>query len=426
MDAFTMRRQRRAANTRLIHPETLRMRDWVLPGAMVVWGQAGAEPVTLTAALMRERHAIGGFRAGIGLTLSDTASPEFGDVVRFTSYCASAHNRRLTEAGLLDILPIPYSQFAAALAPVDVLLLHLPPAGPDGRHSLGLVQEYLLPLIETARIVIAEINDRMPPVCGQATIAADELDGVLHTSRPLLELPPARIGPVERQVARNVADLIEDGATLQLGLGQIPEAVLDALRQHRDLGIHSGVIGDGVADLMEAGAITNARKAIDTGVSVTGWLLGSRRLYDFARDNPALLVCPTRYTHDPAVLGKLNRFTAINSAIEVDLTGQINAETVGPHYVGGVGGAAEFLRSAHGSPGGLPIVALPSTVAKSGASRIVAKLSGPVSTPRSEAGLIVTEHGVADLRGRSLRERRTLMLSIAAPEWRDRLDSDAR
>ncbi|MFB9950573.1 acetyl-CoA hydrolase/transferase family protein [Rhizobium puerariae] len=425
MDAFQVRRQRGATTTRVIHLDELRMQDWIPAGAMVVWGQAGAEPTTLTAALMRDRHAIGGFRAGIGLTLSDTASPEFGDVVRFISYCASANNRRLAAAGLLDILPLPYSQFAAALEPVDVLMLHLPPADARGRHSLGLVQEYLLPLIETARIVVAEINDQMPNVFGAVTIATDELDGVIHTSHPLLELPPIKPGPVERHVARNVASLIEDGATLQLGLGQIPEAVLDALRKHHDLGIHSGVIGDGVAELMEAGVITNARKSINTGVSVAGWLLGSHRLYDFARENPALLVCGTGYTHDPGVLANVNKLAAINSAIEVDLTGQINAETVGSHYVGGVGGAAEFIRGAHRSPGGLPIVALPSTVAKSGKSRIVARLSGPISTPRSEAGLIVTEHGVADLRGRSLRERRKLMLAIAAPQWRETLEKAA-
>lgn len=424
MDTFQGRKRRHPVATRSIHADDLHMQDWVAPGAMVAWGQAGAEPVTLTAALMRDRHAIGGFRAGIGLTLSEAASPAFGDAVRFISYCASANNRRLAKAGMLDILPVPYSQFASALQPVDVLMLHLPPADKNGRHSLGLVQEYLLPLIGSARIIIAEINDQMPYVFGEASIATDEIDAIISTSRPLLELPPIVPGPIEKQVAHNVAGLIEDGSTLQLGLGQIPEAVLDALVQHRNLGVHSGVIGDGVATLMETGVINNACKPVNTGVTVTGWLLGSRRLYEFARENPAILVCGTHYTHDPAVLASQNKLAAINSAIEVDLTGQINAETVGSSYVGGVGGAADFIRGAHRSPGGLPIIALPSTVATSGKSRIVARLSGPVSTPRSEAGLIVTEHGVADLRGRSLHERRKLMLAIAAPEHREQLEQE--
>lgn len=423
MDALRPHRRGRAPLR--LRAEELRMQDWVAAGAMVAWGQAGAEPTVLTAALMRDRHAIGGFRAGIGLTLSDTASPAFGDVVRFVSYCASGNNRRLAAAGLLDILPVPYSQFADALQPVDVLLLHLPPADAQGRHGLGLVQEYLPPLIRSARIVMAEVNDRLPRVPGEASLTAEEIDVVVHSSRPVPELPPVTPGPVERRIARNVAGLIEDGATLQLGLGQVPEAVLEELRHHRDLGIHSGVIGDGVAALMEAGVITNARKTRDAGLCVTGWLLGSRKLYDFADGNPAISVRGTAYTHDPAVLAGLDRLTAINSAIEVDLTGQINAETVGPAYVGGVGGAAEFLRGAHRSRGGLPVIALPSTVSKSGKSRIVARLSGPVSTPRSEAGLIVTEHGIADLRGRSLRERQTLMLAIAAPEHREALEKAA-
>ncbi|WP_171060846.1 acetyl-CoA hydrolase/transferase family protein [Poseidonocella sp. HB161398] len=399
-------------------PETLDLARWIRPGDSLAWGQAAAEPEALTAALSAQAAALGPLTATIGYSLTETPDPALAGALRFRSYCGSGTNRRLERAGCLEILPVPYSALARVLDPVDVLFLHLPPAGPEGRHNLGLLHEYIAPLIARARCIIAEVNDRMPDVPGEATIGPEQIDVIVETSRPLRELRLPAPGAAERQIAAHVAGLVEDGSVLQMGLGQLPEAILAALSGHRDLGIHSGVIGDSVADLAEAGVITNARKATDRGLSVTGWLLGTRRLYDFAHRNPSLRLCASSYTHDPAVLAGHDRFVAVNSAVEVDLTGQINAETAGGRYIGSVGGAAEFLRGAHRSRGGLPVIALPATVAKTGASRIVAALSGPVSTPRSEAGIIVTEHGIADLRGRTLRERRRLMLEIAAPAHR--------
>lgn len=396
---------------------------WIRPGDSVVWGQAGGEPEALTRALVAQRAALSGIKVSFGFSLSDTLRPEHADHIRMQAYCASGTNRSLANAGVLDILPVPYSWLPRALSDIDVLMLHLPPARADGRHSLGLLQEYVAPLIPKARVILAEINDQMPDVPGMLDIAATDIDFAVQASRPLRGLQLPKPGTAEQAIAAHVAGLVEDGSVLQMGLGALPDAILAALKNHRDLGIHSGVIGDSVADLMEIGAITNARKTTDKGISVTGWVLGSQRLYDFVNGNPRVLVGPSTYTHDPAILAGHDRFVAINSAVEVDLTGQVNAEVAGGRYIGSVGGAAEFLRGAHGSKGGLPIIALPSTVAKSGASRIVANLSGPVSTPRSEAGLIVTEHGVADLRGKSLSERRRLMIDIAAPEHRAALDA---
>lgn len=407
-----------------ISPQTrLDLSRWIRPGDSIVWGQAGGEPEALTRALVAQRADLGPLTVTIGFSLTDTISPEHADYLHIRSYCASGTNRALARAGTLDILPVPYSWLPKALRDIDVLMLHLPPAGPDGRHCLGLMQEYIAPLIPRARVILAEINDQMPRVPGRCDIGPDDIDHIVKTSRPLRALVQPEPGEAEKKIAAFIAGRVEDGSVLQLGLGQVPEAVLAALDQHRDLGVHSGVIGDGVADLMRAGVITNARKSRDCGVSITGWLLGSRRLYDFADENTGIKLCPSSYTHDPAILAGHDRLVAINSAIEVDLTGQINAEVAGGRYLGSVGGAAEFLRGAHGSHGGLPIIALPSVVARSGASRIVAQLDGPVSTPRSEAGLIVTEHGVADLRGRTLTERRKLMLDIAAPEHRAALDA---
>ena len=400
--------------------------DWpalLPPGGRVVWGQAAGEPLTLTESLMAARHRIGGFRAGVGLVLSGAVSPDHADCVAFTSYTGGAMNRRLAQAGALDILPLTYGQFAGALAPVDLLLLHLPPAGPDGRHSLGLVAEYIADLIPHARRIVAEVNDRLPATRGARSIGANEIALTIRTSRPLQAMPAAPPDAAMQRIARHVAGLVEDGATLQLGIGQLPEAVLAALSGHRDLGVHSGTVGDGVARLARAGVITNARKTLDRGRTVTGAVMGGPESWDWAADNPQLWLAPTSYTHAPETLAAQERFTAINAAIEVDLTGQINAEVAGGIYVGAVGAAGDFLRAAARSRGGLPIVALPAVVPKTGASRIVARLSGPVSTARADAGIIVTEHGVADLRGCTLRERRRRMIDIAAPAHRAALDA---
>ncbi|MBB1492321.1 acetyl-CoA hydrolase [Paracoccus sp. MC1854] len=402
--------------------------DWrgLLPaGGMVAWGQASAEPLCLTESLMAARHRVGGFRAGIGITLSGAAAPEHADCVSFVSYTGAGNNRRLARAGALDILPLTYGQFADALSPVDLLLLHLPPAGPDGSHSMGLVSEYIADLIPRAAMVVAEVNDRLPQTFGSRRVRPDEIDVIVHSSRDPLAMPEARSGETAKAIAARVAGLIEDGATLQLGIGQLPEAILAALGGHRDLGIHSGTIGDGVARLAAGGALTNARKSIDPGLTVTGAIMGGPEAWAWADGNDALRLAPTSYTHDPAVLARIERFAAINSAIEVDLTGQINAEIAGGTYVGAVGAAGDFLRAAARSPGGLPIIALPASVPKTGQSRIVARLSGPVSTARADAGIIVTEHGVADLRGRTLRDRRRLMLGIAPPEHRASLEADS-
>lgn len=354
--------------------------------------------------------------------MSDAVSAIHADCVHFVSYTGGAKNRGLAKAGHLDILPVTYAQFAEALSPVDLLLLHLPPAGPDGSYSMGLAEEYIADLVGQAKVVVAEINDQMPETSGTRRIRPEEIDFLVHTSRPLLGLPPISETAVSAQIAERVAGLIDDGATLQLGIGQLPEAVLSALSSHRDLGVHSGTIGDGVARLAEAGVITNNRKSIDVGQTVAGAIMGGAQSWAWADKNPALRLAPTSYTHSARTLAALDRFTAINAAIEVDLTGQINAEVAGGHYVGAIGAAGAFLRAAARSPGGCPIVALPASVPKSGGSRIVARLSGPVSTARVDAGIIVTEHGHADLRGRTLRERRRLMIDLAPPECRAALD----
>lgn len=258
-------------------------------------------------------------------------------------------------------------------------------------------------------MVIAGVSDQVPVTLGPRTLGAEELDVIVRTSRSPAEYPARPISHVEQRIARRAAELIPDGATLQAGVGRLPEAILRELAGHRDLGVHTGLINDAMAELMAAGVITNARKAIDPGRAVGGVLLGTRRLFDFADRNPAIELRDTRYTHHPEVLAGQRRFTAINAAVEVDLTGQVNAEVAGGAYVGAIGGALDFLRGAARAPEGLPIIALP-------AARIVHTLSGPVTIGRADAGIIVTEHGAADLRGRTLAERRHLLQAIAEPE----------
>lgn len=404
-----------------IELSALDFRDWVKPGDMVVWGQASGEPLALTAALMAQRHSIGRFKVFTGLCYSDTPDPQLTDAVEFHSYHGGASNRRL--GAQLTILPCHYSELPRILAEqVDVLLLHLPPPDASGNFSLGPSQDYIIPLLGKARTIVAEINDRLPWVDSERGIAA-EIDAMVRTSRPPLEIPSRPGDAIDQAIAAKVAGLIDDGATLQIGIGALPAAILTALGDRRHLGIHSGSLFDPVVDLVEAGAVDNSRKGADEGVSIAGLLLGTHKLLSFADRNPQIQMRSSLYTHDIGVLGALHKFTALNSAIEVDLTGQVNAEVADGRYIGAVGGAVDFTRGAHRSRGGMPIVALRSRAG--GKGKIVARLSGPVSTSRADAGVIVTEHGVADLRGQPLGARIKRMIAIAHPDDRDSLERAA-
>ncbi|HQW09008.1 MAG TPA: acetyl-CoA hydrolase/transferase C-terminal domain-containing protein [Steroidobacteraceae bacterium] len=402
---------------------------YLRPGDMVVWGQAGAEPLPLIEALVAQRHRVGArFRAFLGIPSDrETILAEHADCIDLISYCGTGAHRALITAGALDILPCHYSGLPDLLSSgplrADVLLLQVAPADEQGRYSFSLAHEYLVPLLDTARVVIVEVNRQAPWTYGERHLIEDDFDIAVHTDRPLPAIRQQAPGAVERAIAGHVSGLVEDGATLQAGLGAIPEAILDRLTDHRDLGVHSGAIGDAVARLTAGGVVTNARKTRDRGFTVAGVALGGHLIYEFIHRNPAVQFRTTRYTHDAGVLASIERFVALNSAIEVDLTGQVNAEQAAGSYVGAVGGAADFLRGAARSRGGLPIVALPSLAG--GRSRIVSQLSGPVSTSRADAGLIVTEHGVADLRGQPLSKRIRRMIDIAAPQFRAALEQEA-
>ena len=393
--------------------------DWpalVRPGSLVVWGQGCAEPNGLTAALMDARHAVGPFRAFAGISYGPSVSPGFTDAVSYLSYCGTGQNRTLGRA--LDILPVHYSRLARTLEQIGagelVLLIRLAPGADEDHFSFGAGADYAADLIRAARLVIAEVSPQAPTTGTGQEVRRRDIDIIVRTDTPCLALPAAETGDIETWIAAHVASLVRDGATIQIGLGTLPQAILDALHGHKDLGVHSGLITQGIADLMDAGVITNARKAIDRGATVGGLLAGGEALMRWANGHRRLSMRPSTYTHAANILAGLDNFTAINSAVEVDLTGQVNAEIAGGRYVGAVGGAVDFMRGARASRGGTGIIALPSTAR--GRSRIVTSLSGPVTTPRSDVGFVVTEHGIADLRFATLTERCDRLLAIAAPE----------
>jgi acetyl-CoA hydrolase len=412
---------------KLLELRSLDFSTIVRPGDCVAWGQSGAEPLALTHALMAQRESIGTFGAFIGATLSGSVAPECADRVHFRSYCGAGENRRLALAGALDVLPCHYSELPALIRggrlKIDVLLLQVAPADADGRYSLSIAHEYLIAALDVARTVVVEINDRAPWTYGERSISESDIDFAVATSRVPLALSSRAPSDTEIKVAQNVAGLIGDGATLQFGIGSLPEAVLTQLGDRRDLGIHTGALVDEAAALAAKGVINNARKSIDRGVTIAGVMMGGPRVYDYAHRNTDVQFRSVEYTHALSVIARIDSFVAINSAIEVDLTGQINSEVADGVYVGAVGGAVDFLRGAARSSGGLPIVAMTSVAGKSSrpVSKIVHALRGPVSTSRADAGIIVTEHGVADLRGLSLAQRRTRMLAIADPAFRESL-----
>jgi acyl-CoA hydrolase len=398
---------------------------FVRPGDTVLWTPGTGEPVPLVTRLLAQRHNIGGFSVLFGgAGYAGTVTPEHADVISFRSQGGVGDNRALCTAGVADILPCHLSDLPRLLASgvltVDVVLTQLA-ENAHGQLSFGSAAGFVGAAMATARTVLAEINDQAPWTYASHPVDGGVIDAVVRTSRPLVEVPARQPSEVDIRIAEHVVGLISDGATVQLGIGAVPNAVAMLLAQRRDLGVHSGVLGDAVVDLITSGAVTNAAKPIDTGSTVTGGLIGTRKLFDFAGDNRDLRVEPVTYTHDQGILARLPRFTAINSALEVDLTGQVAAEVAGSSYVGTIGGQVDFVRGALAADGGRSIIALPSRTAR-GRARIVPRIaSGVVTTSRADADVVVTEHGVAELRGRSIGERVRRLIAIAHPADQEQL-----
>jgi len=395
-------------------------------GDVVTWPQGTGEPLGLSKRLVAQRHALPPLELFLGMTTSDTLSPEHADRFRFRTLNGAGTTRRLTAANVADIAPVCVSAVPGLVRSgairIDVVLLRVRPHPKPGCYTVGVMADFVPALVAAARCVIAEIDERLPLTAQDALIADSDIDVLTECDADEILLPDPRPDAIDERIAARVAALIPDGATIQLGIGGLPVAICRALTGHRNLGVHSGVISDVVADLVEQGIVTNARKRIDTGRIVTGGLFGSRRLMNFADGNAAVELRSSDYTHSQQVLARIDNLYAINSGIEVDLTGSVNSEVAAGRYLGAIGGLPDFVRGAAASPGGRSIIALPATTPDGKQSRIVASLEGrPTSIPRADADLVVTEYGVADLRGRSLRERAERLRAIAHPEFRDRL-----
>ena len=398
-------------------------------GDRIVWSHACGEPTALVEALLAQAEGIGGLSAFAATSFSGLLTEAAAQKVAISSMGAIGALRTLAAAHRLNIIPCHVSQVGPmieqGLIGCDVAFVQVSAPDKDGNHSTRVISDYVQASLTKDLVVFAELIVRGPLSFGDAVLPASQIDCAVRVARTPVEVPAAKVGPNDLATARIVAGYIEDGAVLQVGIGAVPDAILRNLRDRRDLGIHSGMIGDGLVDLVEAGVITNARKPIDPGVSITGALIGTRRLYEFADRNSKIGMRSSAYTHEPSVLSRLPKLVTINSAIEVDLTGQVNAEQSGTHYLGGTGGQVDFVRAGLRSQGGHSIIALPATARDGKISRITATLSGPVTTARSDVDVIVTEFGAAELKGQTLAERTRRLIAIAHPDFQEELSRAA-
>src|SRR5271166_2217365 len=357
--------------------------------------------------------------------------PEYAGIFRHRAMFMGENVREAVIAGRADYTPIFLADieglFSSGNLHLDAVLIQVSPPDEHGYVTLGVEVGCVLNAIRCAKTVIAEVNEQMPRTHGDTAVHVSRISAIVETSHPLLELFPEPVTESHRRVAENVASLIPDGATLQTGIGAIPDAVLACLRDKRDLGIHSELVGDGVIDLMEAGVINGERKTLHRGKAVISIVLGSERLINFVDDNPSFELRPICYTNDPFVVAQNDRMVAINSALQVDLTGQVCADSLGTKPYSGFGGQVDFIRGAARSTGGVPIIALLSTALGGRVSRIVPVLEpgAGVVTSRADVHYVVTERGIAYLHGKTLRERAEALISIADPRFRDELEDFA-
>ena len=359
-------------------------------------------------------------------------APEMASHFRHRALFIGANARNAVNEGRADYVPIFLSDvpelFTSGVLPLDVALVNVSPPDAHGYCSLGTSVDAAMAATRAARTVIAQLNPSMPRTLGDSFIHVDEIDLAVEVDLPPFEHHEGPIGEVERRIGEHVAELVPDGATVQMGIGSIPAAVGLALREKRDLGIHTELFTDPVLDLVECGAVTGARKEINRGKIVTAFLMGSKRLYSFVNDNPMIEMRPVDYTNDTSVIRRFRRMVAVNSAISIDLTGQVSADSIGTRFYSGVGGQMDFMRGAALSEHGRAIIALPSTAAGGSISRIAAILAegAGVVTSRAHVRTVVTEYGVAELFGRSIRERASGLIAIAHPDFRDALAAEAR
>jgi acetyl-CoA hydrolase len=398
----------------------------VRPGDVVVVAQVLGEPTVLVDELLRHAAALEGLRLFVGMSVTDVMT-RVPPNVRLVSSVGMSPNSGLIAAGQMELIPCHMSQLPWLLTEgplkTDVAMVLLSPPDADGYCSLGVTSDYAWHAVQSARAVLAEINANVPVVAGDTRVHVDRLAYSIRTSRPLPEYRRATPSGLERRIARHVARYIRDGSCLQIGIGKLGEAVLQSVTDRHDLGVHAGMVGDTMLEMMRAGIITNAAKDADRGLAVAGSILGSARALALAAQAPDLRIVSIAQTHDPARIEALPNFVCVNSALEVDLLGQVNSETAGGRYVGAIGGAVDFLRASVRAPGGRSIVALPSATPR-GRPRIVPRVE-QVSALGSDVDVIATEFGAAEIRGLSSAERARRIIAIAAPGQREALRTAA-
>lgn len=368
---------------------------------------------------------------------ADYVKPELDGHLRVNTMFISANVRRAVQAGQADFTPVLLSEFPLlfkrGILPLEVALIHVSPPDEHGFCSLGVEVGLTKSAAETAKIIIAEVNQQMPRTLGDAFIHVSRLNYIVPVDYPIVEMAMGEEGNPEivEKIAGYIAELIPDGATMQMGIGAIPDAVLKYLRNKKDLGVHSELFSDGVIELVNEGVLTGARKSLHPGKIIAGFILGTKKLYDWVDDNPLIELHRTEYINDPFIIAQNERMVAINSAIEIDLTGQVCADSIGPKLYSGVGGQLDFIYGASRSKGGVPIIALPSTTTlKDGTlvTRIASMLKqgAGVVTSRNHVRFVVTEYGIADLYGKSIRERARQLIGIAHPDFRAELEKQAQ
>jgi acyl-CoA hydrolase len=401
--------------------------SYLKPDMGVWWGQAAAEPRPLVDSLLDQAGDIGPLRLFTGLSWNDQLAQAISPADTMFSYGGLGALRSLNASQQLEVVPCHYSSlprmFAEGRLPADAGLLQVAPPDEDGMCSLGIGVDYMADAVAHTPMLFAELNQQMVTVPDSPRIHIDRFTATISTDRPLQEIAQRAPDDVDRSIAAHIAELVDDGDTIQVGIGSMGAAVFDALANHQDLGVHTGMITDGVVRLIDKGVVTGRRKEIDRGLAVSGTALCSAQIYTRVAQLPVRFR-PTSYTHAPAVLSRLGSLVAVNFAIEVDLTGQVGAEVSRGTYLGAVGGQVDFARAA-ALTGRRSIIALRSTVR--GRSSIKFALDeGVVTTARADVDCVVTEHGTAHLRGQPLAERVRRLIEIAAPEFRDQLASSAR
>lgn len=398
-------------------------------GDGLVMAHAAAYPHFLAEAIVRNKECFKNLTEFHLVTLGDEplSSPEAASSIRPRLGFLGGNTRDCIAEGRGDFVPMFFHEIPRAIRegdiPCDVLFTVVSYPDEQGFCSFGVSCDYTKPAAEKARCVVVEMNKQMPYVGGDNKIHISDIDYILETDTPLPELPMPKIGEVEKGIASNVAKLVRDGDTLQLGIGAIPDAVLLFLDDKKDLGLHTEMFSDGAVKLIKKGIINGSKKQIGVGKHVSTFLMGTKELYDFVDHNPDVELYPVDYVNHPCTIMQLDRIVSINSCIEVDLMGQINSETIGRKQFSGIGGQVDYVRGAAMAKEGVSIIAIPSTAQKGKVSRIVPDLAegAVVTTSRTDVQYVVTEYGIAKLRGKSLRERAEALIAIAHPDFREEL-----